>query len=219
MNDQQNTPPPDRFRAAADQGLRVFPAHHKSKTAAVKWKQYQTEAPTAEDLARWDASELNVCVVTGTPEGVAVLDVDNKEAQEFVDTLNLPPTATVLTARGRHYYFHTPPIDLRNTVRVKGVKLDFRGAGGYVIGAGSIHPDGTLYQWENSPADVGFALFPEQLLALLEANKHKPSRSTQPVTVGIADPARSGIERYITSELGEAVKDLNAAAVGERNDT
>lgn len=221
MNQKYNTPPPDRFRDAAELGLRVFPAQPQKKTPALKWKDYQTQAPTGEDLARWDSSNLNVGVITGMPDGFVVLDVDNEDAQLFVDEeLGLPPTATVVTGRGRHYYFRAPSQEIRNAVGLADLKLDLRGFGGYVIGAGSIHPDGSMYQWEKTPTEVGFAPFPEQLRALIETKKPtKRSDCTRTHSEVAMGPVESGIERYIAYELGEAIKDLSAAAEGERNDT
>lgn len=221
MNSHHYTVPPGRFSAAATHDLRVFPVPHRSKKPGLQWKRYQSEAPTAEDLLSWDDTDCNVAVVTGTPGGVVVLDVDSDEAQQVVDDLDLPDTPTVLTARGRHLYFRTPAQEIRNSVNVTGVKLDVRGFGGYVIGAGSMHPDGSVYRWEKSPAEVDFAPIPEQLLALLKPKKQAPdTRAFTHTTAEVATgPAESGIERYIAYELGQAVNDVNAASEGERNDT
>lgn len=211
--------PPGRFSDLAAFGLRVFPAKASSKEPALKWKQYQTQAPSVADIAHWDASDLNACVVTGAASRIVVLDVDSEDAQRVVDELDLPITPSVVTARGRHLYFQAPSRPIKNSVNLAGVKLDVRGDGGYVVAPGSIHPDGAMYKWEVSPVEVDFAEFPQQLLALLEASKPKQSRTTQPSAVSIADACGSGIERYIAYELDQAVKDLNAAVEGERNDT
>ena len=116
------------FSAAAETGLRVFPAKARSKKPATDWKKYQQERPTSDDLARWDVSQFNVCVVTGSPSGIVVVDVDSPEAQRLIDSLDLPLTPAVRTARGRHLYFKAPLYEVRNSVNIKGVKLDIRGA-------------------------------------------------------------------------------------------
>src|SRR5262245_15934517 len=44
----------DTARAYVDAGLSVIPIRlDGSKTPAVKWKRYQTELPTDDDLASW----------------------------------------------------------------------------------------------------------------------------------------------------------------------
>jgi hypothetical protein len=150
-----------------------------------------------------------------------VLDVDNEEAQLFVDEeLGLAPTATVITGRGRHYYFRAPPQEIRNAVGLADLKLDLRGLGGYVIAAGSIHPDGSMYQWEKSPAEVGFAPFPPQLLALIETKK-STKRRARAMRAPTSNPSagHEGLGRYLAGELDEAVNLLSASSEGERNDT
>lgn len=208
-----------RFSDAAAVGLRVFPAKCRSKEPAMPWKTFQTEAPSDDHLAAWDASNLNVCIVTGAPSDIVVLDVDSPEAQEFVDELDLPITPTVQTARGRHYYFRRPAFEIRNGVRIGGVKLDIRGDGGYVIAPGSIHPDGPIYEWLVSPGDVEFAPFPDQLKTLI--GSHKQKRDDAAPSAGSAKSPRrpSGLDAYLQSELEEALAQIAAAANGQRNDT
>lgn len=220
MKNHQLTLPPDRFSDLAALGLRVIPIRSRSKRPALDWLKYQSEAPTIEDIARWDASNYNVAVVTGLPGGVVVLDVDDEEAQDFADTLDLPLTATVRTARGRHYYYRPPLEELRNAAGVEGLKLDVRATGGYVVAPGSLHPDGTMYEWENSPADVGFAPFPGQLLPLLK-NKERaaPSSRNRAKSEGTGGFSKTGIGGFIAQELSAAVNEIGAASEGVRNDT
>jgi hypothetical protein len=211
---------PTRFSNAAAVGLRVFPGKPRSKKPAVSWEKYQHEAPTNEQLAGWDGSDFNLCIVTGAPSDIIVLDVDSLEAQELVNALDLPSTPTVQTARGRHYYFRRPAFEVRNGVRIGGVKLDIRGDGGYVIGAGSIHPDGSTYEWLVSPEDAEFAPFPQQLKVLIGSQKKKPrgaARSGCPSKT----PSRSaaGLDAFLQDELEEALAQIAGAANGQRNDT
>lgn len=211
---------PTRFTVAAAAGLRVFPGKPGKKEPATPWKKYQHEAPTNDDLARWDVSQFNVCVVTGTPSGIVVVDVDSPDAQQLIDGLDLPVTPAVRTARGRHLYFKAPTYEVRNSVNIEGVKLDIRGEGGYVIAAGSIHPDGSIYEWIVSPAEIKFAPFPDKLAALIGNSKSKAG-----VTLPSSDPATAsvqrgaGLEAFLSSELEEALTEVAGAANGQRNDT
>lgn len=58
-----------------------------------------------------------------------------------------------------------PAGEFRNVAHVEGLGLDIRADGGYVVGVGSQHPDGPIYQWEVSPDGVAFANVPSDLLA------------------------------------------------------
>lgn len=211
---------PTRFSATAAAGLRVFPGKPGDKKPAMDWKKYQHEAPTGDELANWDSSNFNVCIVTGAASGIVVLAVDSPEAQMLVDSLKLPPTPTVRTARGLHLYFKHSGYDVRNGVNIGGVKLDVRGDGGYVVGPGSLHPTGVRYDWIISPAEIDFAPFPEQLTALLNTKKKQqqtiaPSAdSTTLVSTGI-----NGLDRFLSDEFDEAQCQIAAATKGDRNDT
>ena len=209
---------PARFSAAAAAGLRVFPGKRRSKKPALPWKKYQHEAPTEDEVAGWDVSDFNVCIVTGAPSDIIVLDVDSPEAQDLVDKLNLPTTPTVKTARGRHLYFKRPGYPVRNGVKIGGVKLDVRGDGGYVIGPGSIHPSGVAYDWLVSPDETAFAPFPDQLAALISGQKSKgqgssPTAANTPKT---APRRAAGLEAFLLCELEEAQAEIAGAANGSR---
>ena len=121
------------FKALSNLGLSVFILPRGKKTPAMPWKQFQASRATKEQIDDWQGAEANVAIVTGAISNLFVLDVDSDDAQAVVDELDLPKTPTVKTAKGRHYYFRNPPIELRNKVRLKDVELDVRGEGGYVV--------------------------------------------------------------------------------------
>jgi hypothetical protein len=211
---------PTRFSDAAAKGLRVFPAKPGCKEPAIPWKKFQDEAPSDDQLAMWDKSQFNVCVVTGSPSDIVVVDVDSAEAQQLIDGFALPPTPTVRTARGRHLYFKAPPYSVRNSVNIEGVKLDIRGDGGYVIAAGSIHPDGSIYEWLVSPDEIAFAPFPDELAALIGGRKRKARAAVPSAELTKAELQRgAGLDAFLLSELDEAQAEIAGAANGQRNDT
>jgi hypothetical protein len=206
-----------RFSAADAAGLRVFPVKPSGKVPAVQsWKTYVDRNPTPEELSRWDAGNCNVGVVTGKPSGVVVLDVDSAEAQAVVDELNLPPTPIVRTARGRHYYFQHPAVSVRNSVGIAGHHLDFRGDGGYVVGAGSIHETGAKYHWEIAPDELPFAKLPDQVLSLLSQAKSR-GRGTSAV---FGAPATEGrFKRILDVASAEALATVAESTESRRNNT
>ncbi|MBC9033014.1 bifunctional DNA primase/polymerase [Sphingomonas sp. JC676] len=206
-----------RFSSAAASGLRVFPVRPRSKMPALPWKQFQNRAPTEEELRAWDGSDFNIGIVTGAPSGIAVLDLDSPEAIAHVESLGLPPTPTVRTARGLHLYFRLSVDGIRNSVNVGGRKMDVRGDGGFVVGAGSVHESGAEYQWLISPTDVPFAEFPTVL-----APKPKAALVSSATARGVrtpVEPAPNGVDRYMAHVLAGALKKLSAAEEGTRNDT
>jgi hypothetical protein len=217
LNPHTTTPKLGRFSSAVLLGLRVFPAQHRSKKPALSWKQFQDREPTEEELIAWDKSDFNVCVATGAPSGIAVLDLDSPEAIAYVESLGLPPTPTVRTARGLHLYFRRPSTGIRNSVKVGGMKMDVRGDGGYVVGAGSVHETGVPYEWVISPDEVPFAEFP---VALMPKQKKTSTTSSAAVTAPASGSfTQVGVDRYMAIALDYALKSLSAAQEGERNDT
>jgi len=211
----QQTPEPNRFSAAAAAGLRVFPLAERGKTPLGPWKAFADSDPRPEDLILWDASNFNVGIPTGAPSGIVVLDVDDDEAQSLVDELGLPSTPVVATGKGRHYYFKAPPGGVRNTTHIKGLKLDFRGDGGYVVGAGSIHESGRAYTWMVSPDDMPFAELPPEILEMV-GKRHTVRRGA----TGSSGPVscEGQFARYLEDALNEAVAELAPAIEGGRND-
>lgn len=147
-------------------GFRVFPCKPRQKVPRIsQWPLRATKDASA--IRRfWEACPTaNIGIATG--RGLFVVDSDSELAEEALVDLDLPPTPTVLTARGRHRYFHG---SCRTRNLLPGV--DVRGVGGLVLGAGSVHPNGRTYRWETSPHELTVAKAPPQLLRLTRARPH-----------------------------------------------
>lgn len=127
-------PPPSRF--------------NDGKKPAIAWREFQTRLATKDEMHWWfDRGFVNCAVITGHVSGVVVVDVDDVSAFPWV-RWNLPPTPwRVKTRRGFHLYYR-PPVGAKvgNRAKIAGMKLDVRGDGGYVIGAGSRHATGFVYE-------------------------------------------------------------------------
>jgi hypothetical protein len=83
-------------------------------------------------------------------EGLAVIDCDSRDAvAAFRRKYGPPPTFTVKTARGFHFYFKG---EMPTRIGAQ-AKLDVKsGPGSYVVGPGSAHASGAIYaQWERAP--------------------------------------------------------------------
>ncbi|MGN7928651.1 bifunctional DNA primase/polymerase [Sphingopyxis sp. 22461] len=220
---KNNNPVPSRFKEAAEFGFHTFPVKEAGKTPAVaSWKTYAERAATPDELCAWDANKFGVAIVTGAPSGIVVLDVDSAEAQALVDSWDLPPTPCVSTGRGRHYYFGHPGFKVGNSVRIAGTKLDIRGDGGYVVGAGSVHESGAMYEWLVSPDNVQFADLPTVVLDQLKATKThlpKPTNGRAELNAANVSGHDSGVVAYLLGTQRTAVTKISEAPNGERNDT
>jgi len=97
------------------------------------------------------------------PEGVMAIDVDGVEGLSRWEELQraygpLPVTLTTITANGRHYFFRWPEAHgPMPTGKLFGFVVRRRGDG-YVIGPGSVHPSGVVYdtlrQANGRPYDI-----------------------------------------------------------------
>jgi hypothetical protein len=179
-------------------------------------------ATTDPDVIRhwWRKSpDDNVGLVTGV--AFDVLDVDGPEGMGALVT-EMPadgPTIdgpTVDTGKGTHCY--VLPTGLGNRTGVL-PHVDWRGKGGYVVAAPSIHPSGADYRWHCGEADPEFGIdaplqpVPAWLLDLLT---ERPAPAGYPA-------ARPGLMATDTNAYGRRALDSEVgkvliARVGQRND-
>lgn len=167
MMDKQVITYTEISRVLYRRGVSIFPIPYGSKKANQPWKQYQTEPPTEDQIEKWfgNGTPSNIAIVTGFLSELVVVDADNDEAVAWVEA-KLPKTPIwVRTAKGIHYYYRHPAKPIRNKVKIPtsegDLSIDVRGDGGYVIGPGSRHPSGAIYEpcdaflddksWESIP--------------------------------------------------------------------
>ena len=119
----------------------------------------------------WDSRKgLNVGIATGAVSGIFVIDIDGAIGEADIAKLGiLPATLTATTGRGRHLFFKHPGKDIKTRRGVIGQKVDVRGDGGYVVGAGSNHATGAVYEWYNPLEDIVDA--PQWLLDIVMKEK------------------------------------------------
>lgn len=151
-------------KAYLRKGWSIIPVRERDKIPQIDWKPYVERRATPEELHQWvhQWPKMNLGVVTGAISGLAVVDVDSEEGFKQCEKLGIYSPVSVITTKGRHFYFKHPGERVWNSVK-KIPGIDIRGDGGYVLTAPSFHPSGKLYAWA-----AGFAsplpYFPAQLM-------------------------------------------------------
>lgn len=160
---------PQKWATPFALGWSVIPLRPGGKEPLIKWEEYKARRASLDEIAGWARRwpDCNVGIVTGEVSGLVVLDLDTAEAIAEAQQRGLPATATVRTGGGgRHFYFEHPGMKVISRSAWCAVKgLDTKGDGGYVVGAGSRHPNGNAYKWITPPA-LGLAPMPQWLQEL-----------------------------------------------------
>jgi hypothetical protein len=136
---------------------------HDATTSVALIEQWWTQWPGA-----------NIGIATGKRSRLLVVDVDPRKSETWLSSLNelsLPQTFTVRTwSRGFHIYLEYPR-DCGVTIGANLLPaIDWRGEGGYVVGAGSIVEGATYTIAKNLP----IAPAPAALIERMRAASKRP---------------------------------------------
>jgi hypothetical protein len=160
----------------AAKGCRVFQARPTTKAPFPKaWPQQSTT--DTKTIEKWFGGKRKYAVGVHTV-GLVVFDIDGPFGHENLLRLQakygeLPPTLKVISGNEEPHHYHLY-YKLPAGKRVKGrdlhcfdccvdllildekgkSKIDIKGSGGLVIGAGTQHKSGNYYHWEREPANV-----------------------------------------------------------------
>jgi len=148
------------------------------KHPRVRWKRYQSERATEEQVGAWWRRwpDANVGIVTGEVSGLAALDIDGDEGRRSLEAAGivLPETVTSLTGGGgRHECFVCPADGVATTTQLHGMEgVDVRAEGGFVVAPPSMHARGVAYEWAQGrgPGEVKMAEWPGAILAVAAEN-------------------------------------------------
>lgn len=141
--------------AAAGRGWPVFPLRPYDKRPAITaWPQRATCDP--DQLAHWwQRAPYNIGIACG-PANLLVVDLDHPPAGRAIfaglarvaDAKPDPTYRVVTPSGGEHrYYTVAPGQAARSTVGLLGSHVDTRGAGGYVVAAGSVQSSRIGSRW------------------------------------------------------------------------
>jgi hypothetical protein len=136
------------LEAAAD-GMAVFPLIGKVPLTRHGFKNASTNAQRVTAMFNAAPDATGYGIATGAASGLIVVDVDGLEAVAEAKRQGLTSGHVVKTGRpeggGFHLYFTVPPgIEVKS--RDLAPNLELKGEGAYVVGAGSLHPSGAVYQ-------------------------------------------------------------------------
>ena len=178
------------LKYATQYGWAVFPCNPQTKRPITPHGFKDAKKDPGPIRAWWKRyPDANIGIATGSMSNLLVIDLDldadkgTNGVHEMLmweqDHGELPETARAITGRGgAHIYYHYEGTDFKNrTGIIDGV--DVRAEGGYVIAPPSIHENGTAYEWEDSPEDVGISEIDENVRKFLaiganEREAHEP---------------------------------------------
>jgi hypothetical protein len=149
--------------AAGCQIVRV--ARRAKRPLGTAWQTKATDNP--DDVARWLAAGDNIGLLLGPASGVVDVEYDDPAGRDQLSAFGVLDlrTPTWRSARGEHRLFRWEPW-MPETAVVHADDLEIRigGRAAQSVLPPSRHPDGVAYEWIVSPAEVGIAHFPAQLL-------------------------------------------------------
>ena len=150
----------DHALAAVGRGWEVFPLQPRAKVPLAGSHGFKDATTDEAQIRAWWAAhpDSNIGIATGKRSGFFVIDIDVRNGgavscAELVAAFGeFTPTVTVNTRSdgSRHLYYRMPADgrDVRNGKLADGI--DVKGSGGYVVGAGSIHPEtGAAYVYSD----------------------------------------------------------------------
>lgn len=157
-----------RYREAKLDLIPLYAWHKKDQRGRERGKSpidstWQRRAYSAEAvLERAQRSSLNVGF--RIPADVVVLDVDPRNFPEGRDSLaevtaalgiELSVAPHVVTGSGGHHYYFRKPADVATLDSLEDFPgIEFKSRGRQVVAAGSVHPCGGFYRWDEFSPDL-----------------------------------------------------------------
>lgn len=191
----------DAAREYAERGWPVFPLIPRDKRPITS-DGFKSATVDLRQIDQWWLSRPSANI--GLPTGIAfdVLDIDGPVGMEHLR--NYPGVGAYrhagpvsVTGKGWHLLF--APTGRKNgaDLLLNESKLDFRGIGGYICAAPSVHPLGHSYAWDPSRGpDAALPAAPQWLFDLLDHRGIAEYENKTDRKVPIpSDPTRSYLEQ------------------------
>lgn len=176
----------------AEQGFAVFPLIPREKKPATTNGFKDATTDLKQISFWWDMDpNYNIGIATGKPSsGLVVIDIDNGHGGNGSDSLrdwekqnhNLPDTCTALTGSGGVHLYYRDTEEYRNKAGILD-SVDVRGDGGYIVAPPSVHPNGSIYEWEvdHSPDDMKVTMADATVRKFLNPRKKELKQESMPV--------------------------------------
>jgi len=201
----------------AERGWYVFPLRSFDKRPLPGFTKWETRATTdrAQITRWWSDAPYNIGIATG-PSGLLVIDCDTSQSADPPDWRlvgdvvevagkRLPRTFTVRTpSGGLHLYFSAPDQLLGNTAGKLRKSIDTRGAGGYVVGPGSVCRAGYYRIVDRCPV----ADLPEWIISAVTPTRPAVTQGTFVYQYN---------DNYLRAILDGEAERVRTAAPGSRN--
>lgn len=215
MTTTNRTPRAADLRAYIEAGMQLIPLHRWDATDARgrqrgktprdgAWQAREYDSRSVAGLAQSEGRNVGVRL----PASVMVLDVDPRNFPEGRDSLaelvadvglDLSACPHVVTGSGGHHYYFRKPADaslLDSLDDYEGV--EFKSLGRQVVAAGSVHPNGRHYEWDDLAPPL--SEMPEMPAALLRLCR-RPTR---------AHGEAAGLGELTPEMLAETLEQLDA---------
>jgi hypothetical protein len=211
----------DRAVALVHAGFFVFPLLPRSKNPRFKGSFHNATIDPAAITAHWTKYPTdNIGIRPGI--GMGVVDVDPRAGGDLAlaameaENGTLPSTWTAQTGSGGwHLWFLFGAVELRGKL-CPGVDLK-SGKTGYIVGPGSIHPNGNPYLWTITPD--GFPATPPDWL---QERVQRPQPAQRPNGVSTSSGVKGNGPypvQCLTARIGKApVGDRNRVLYGAARD-
>ena len=171
-----------------ERGWSPIPVKPGEKIPQVAWQEYQEQRATPEEIHKWYAAvpRGNLSIVTGEISDLTVIDIDGADGLHSLDAngIVLPPTRTVKTPHGLHFYYRYQASP--STIAGLLDHVDVRGNGGCVCAPPSFTAAGPYSVLDDIPVvELGDAFDGVQ-------QRHRSSMASDGSDNWIVDLLRNG---------------------------
>ncbi len=179
-----------------------------------EWQKRATKDPEKiQQLFAGLSDAYNYGIATGAESGIFIVDIDGAEGEKSLEELQLvhgklPETLTAISGNGRHLFFIHPGKRVSGNSNKIAPKVDIRGDGNQVVGAGSTHSSGRKYEWWHPLMPIAQA--PDWLIEAVTRD-NKPDRTPLNITRDVSEfKTRLHIaENFSASDIQEMLGYIN----------
>lgn len=154
------------MRAYVEAGLQLIPLHKYDAIDAKGRQRGKTPRDGAWQAKDYDSRQVielsdrtGINVGVRLPPNIMVLDVDPRNFPKGRDSLaelvtdmglDLSTAPHTITGSGGHHYWFTKPSDVDLLDSLEDYQgIEFKSRGRQVVAAGSVHPNGSHYEWDD----------------------------------------------------------------------